>query len=416
MFENVMYTNKTKRSLKLDDLLSEYQRSKKNYKIFIKNKCKLQRMKKKRKKEFKKDFFFLLNQNYNFINIKKPEETYEIWNQHDNLNINLKKYENNENKTLSFLIENLIQENVQCGLLIKKILTGFNTYNYWTKSSFLTRSNGLEILHKVNYMNDNDYYIRFNVNVLTNLLHINILKHNYILAYKIFCLLIRVPSVDLKSLWPIGIEIFSDKNIDLPLNISVDIKRIQYFEWLYTFNTITNVNSANRTGKSLVISNSVWRLGSKFHVPNYVEAYLWYLLEKKEIKKLKEKLEELVLQPPYNNDGITYFIMINCIFENLVEIVNKLLGISNNDDFETNSDAHVLIEKKFANFKENLKEIKSNISKCDNLKFCYSKSHISSQIYDLTVIIDKRFPHLNFLNEINKCNLFIDNSRSDSKS
>ena len=43
---------------------------------------------------------------------------------------------------------------------------------------------------------------RQHINNLTTLLHLQIMKQNWSIAYKIFALLIRFPQVDIRTIWP----------------------------------------------------------------------------------------------------------------------------------------------------------------------------------------------------------------------
>ena len=110
---------------------------------------------------------------------------------------------------------------------LNQFVNNFDTSNRLSKFKFLIESNGLEILPRINEEdntttnnnnnnNDTDSIemihksksaFRQHINNLTTLLHLQIMKQNWSIAYKIFALLIRFPQVDIRTIWPLVIEI-----------------------------------------------------------------------------------------------------------------------------------------------------------------------------------------------------------------
>lgn len=202
----------------------------------------------------------------------------------------------------------------------------------WTTTNVLIQTRGLEVLptfqaslksggnpSRINVM-------KHNIGNLKTLLHLNVLKRNWDTAYKLFCLLIRIPKVDLRSLWPVGIEIllhkYKQQNGDLRTSLP---KHQMFYEWLCSFLVLYNyqplLSDSLRVPRT--ISAPAWRSGSKTHTPLYVVGFLWQLLIDKDYDKLKEKVDELLLEPPYNSDGIFYFLKIVLQLYDAVDLINE---------------------------------------------------------------------------------------------
>lgn len=302
----------------------------------------------------------------------KPEETFEIWHSQNNLNVNLEKQmqfkdvgelideqENGASKSVETSdseAEIESHKNTECQL--NKFISTFDSSDSWTKANLLIRTRGLETLPQANsgedsYSRGTPGFSKYHVTNLRNLLHLNMLRRNWDLAYKVFCLLVRLPHVDIRSIWSLGIEILQQqRNTQRQVqdeSLQLLFKDERFFDWLSSFYIITRSTVSN----SRLVAAPIWRSGSRTHAPLYVITSLWNLLVKGEVLKVLERLEELLLEPPFNTDGAFYFLLALC----------QLAKCFNGEDVATN-----------------LALIKKNLDKCKHYKFEYPKELIEKEL------------------------------------
>ena len=405
MFEDIVYRNAGNEggNQNLGRLLSKYIEIKKFEEIYKQDHSHKTRSKLRKSKYIKKALKVIHRELKKRL---KPEETYEIWHGLDHLNANVEKKKQNNTKSKIRDEDNpsefakKIIERIEAGSenehtsayddydeynhkiqsTLAKFTGAFDSSNHWVKSSFLIRTNGLEVLPTIKQENK-DYVQRQHIGNLKVLLHLNVLRQNWDLAYKIFCLLIRLPSVDIRAIWPIGIEILIRQQEKLTHEGAERItsKDERFYDWLSSFFTIAYVNAAHLDGPSKVSLAPIWRSGSKSHTPLYIVSSLWNLLSKGKYQTLEQRLGELVLEPPYNSDGVFYFLMVLCNIVEATEIVNRFL--KDRTDYidgvvsrAIDSDGVVIsLERLVASIEKNLKM-------CDTLHFVYSKETIDNQI------------------------------------
>lgn len=303
----------------------------------------------------------------------KPEETYEVWHSQRNLNKNLERQ--GKAKTVKEVLEeagtgtgtetetetggeisdsdnldsnsdsgsSMVSEEVENDL--KKFISTFDGSNSWCKANVIIQTRGLEILPQTNNDSDGNFgdgglqkgtvgFNRYHVTNLRNLLHLNMLRRNWDLAYKVFCLLVRLKNVDIRSIWPIGIEILIQQQQRQSYRNSAQLfKDEKFFEWLKSFFIITRSTIRN----SRLVSAPIWRSGSKTHTPLYIITSLWRLMIKNETSKVEDTLDELLLEPPFNTEGVFYFLLAMCKLSNCYkEIVSKDEILSNISSIEKN--------------------------------------------------------------------------------
>ena len=318
----------------------------------------------------------------------KPEETFEVWHQLKNLNVNLDKLA--PPADLESLFHSLDHKEPQPAAKshdhddddddddddtvvtekLKKFTQSFDTSSSTTKSSFFILSNGLEILPS----NTKPSFQRQHIQNLTTLLHINILRKNWNLAYNIFCLLVRFPLVDIRSIWSLGVEIL--KHQQTPSNSL--IKDDKFFEWLSSFYVINHLNSATRLGRSRLTGAPIWRTGSRTLSSLYVVTSLWNMLFKQDYAALRNRLEELLLEPPYDSDGIIYFLLALCKLGEAAELANQ--ANENSDNGGT-----------YTKLTSLMKSVDSDLSKVDSLDFVYPKDFVNRQIVNIMKFVDGDF-------------------------
>ncbi|KAK6456383.1 RNA polymerase I-specific initiation factor-domain-containing protein [Scheffersomyces xylosifermentans] len=413
MFEDVV-SRKTANSAgnqTLNRLLSKYIEIKKFEEIFEKESLTPSARAKFRKSKYTRKALKVIHKE---LRVRlKPEETYEIWHGLDNLNSNIDKrrssnkksqYEDSPEDFARKVLDKIessagdddegAQErdeyedhNSKIHSTLSKFTNEFDRSNHWVKSNFLIRSNGLEVL-PTHSSESPEYVQRQHISNLRTLLHLNMLRRNWPVAYKLYCLLIRLPSVDIRALWPIGIEILrrqhekEGKAESSNKQHTVLDKDDKFFEWLSSFYYITHFNAAYSEGPSRSESAPSWRTGSKTLAPLYVITSLWNLLVKKRFTSLKSKLEELLLVPPYNVDGTCYFLMAMCFLVEAIDVVNGYLKYrwkqeKSGRGTETSS---FELDQATASLEKIVEKLEANLKTCDKLKFIYPKSSIEEQI------------------------------------
>lgn len=315
-------------SSKLTKLLARYKALRKQEELKLKKRPKRQHL-----KQISKE-----------LNTKhRPEETYEIWHEFKHLNVGIESKLNVSEGPG----ENNTDEDDLIGEKLHNFTNLFDTSNHWTKTNFLITTNGLEVLPYENYNSVNSIS-RHHVKNLQTLLHLNVLRRNWQLAYKIFCLLVRTPAVDLRSIWPIGIEILRHCN-------QSGLKEEKFYTWLSSFYATRN-SKPSVYSKLRKTSAPIWRSGSKLNTPLYVVSLLWSVLVKGKYSDLKDRLEELLLEPPYNLDGVFYFLLLLCYLIEAANMVDERMKI-------------FIVQR-----------VRTNLLKCDELNFLYPREIIAGQL------------------------------------
>lgn len=419
MFEDFLsdpkYSNSKKKHKQLQRLLLKYIEVQKFQEIKSNEDLPLQQRQKLNKARTKKKILKKIHEELN--ERLRPEETFEIWHLYKNLNLDRqksgKKYNaNGQGNMTEKLMDDLINSNENDEVeseesdneqsvanQLDRFLNSFDLSSTWTKANFLIKTKGLEVLPHESLETDSSSMIRngnvglrnHHINNLKTLLHVNILRRNWGLAYKIFCLLIRLPKVDIRSLWPLGIEILNRQREETAYD-NKDIKLFKdekFFDWLSSFFIINKHSNTFNLSNTRKISAPIWRSGSRTHTPMYVITSLWGLMIKNKYTRLRDRLDELLLEPPYDTDGVFYFLMALCKLLENFKLANKFSSFGNeapideseNEDsdemddlfFTTKNDIH----KKVI---ENQKVIERNLEKCKELNFEFPKSLLNNEI------------------------------------
>lgn len=278
----------------------------------------------------------------------RPEDTYEMW--YDSSNVNVKGRKEDEDLAQLMNAEDDEDDDDDAQELEDKVIqftNKFDTSNDTTKAKFLIHYHGLEVMPDKNQ--EGSSFMRHHLNNLQTLLHLNVLRKNWALAYKVFCLLVRIPQVDLRALWPIGVEILAHWD-------SNGTKEERFFRWLASF---YSPRQGRISDKAIFATTPVWRCGTQTSAPIYEISYLWRLFEKGENEVLKDKLEELELVPPYSQDGVIHFLRILSLLKDSYESADKDVVIGN------------------------MNKIRQCMEKCDTLRFEYPKESILEQMKEL---------------------------------
>lgn len=359
-----------------------------------------------------------------------PEDTFEEWHKNPNLNVLLNRQIKNANEKSDVGdIANVVNEVKNStengnytsgghdsnesgdsiegnpGIAIQDFLKRFELSDNWVKASYLIKTRGLEVLphgfdrSSSTFASRGMYSIRrHHLKNLKVLLHINILRKRWGAAYKIFCMLIRFPNVDIRSIWPLGIEILSRKREEGAYSSDglASFKDEKFLNWLSSFYSINkHYNSISMNSRKF--SAPVWRLGSKTHSPLYLITSLWTLLVKNKYNALGDKLEELLLEPPYNVDGTFYFLMALCKLLETIELVNKFLRTTETSEaFTLETDGDSLNDNEIRNLPKehiqerihaSIKKIIENLNKCKELSFVFPETVFEAELKKIISIV-----------------------------
>lgn len=194
----------------------------------------------------------------------------------------------------------------------------------WLKDRFLLKLWGLE---KVGDGADviNSSISKQHLRSLTSLLHINILRRRWLVAYKILCLLARFDAVDLRVLWPIATEILLQRIVELLSRGNVSrldvLKEEQFLEWIIlSFPVPIKPFYSTET-----YQGPVFRMCTRTYAPIYVLTLLWELLVKRKYSKLRDMLSDLILLPPYSTDGVFFYLLILCNVAESIHLVSSFV-------------------------------------------------------------------------------------------
>lgn len=284
-----------------------------------------------------------------------PQDAFEVWHEDEAMGESDKP----EEEVLSKKEEDEDTEEISKERL-RKIIKEFDTSTSWYKANFIIQSRGLEVLPTYTHYNNSRLgLLKQHVHNLNILLHLNIMKKNWPMAYKVFCLLIRIPKVDIRSIWPLGIQILLEQN--------QGNKDEKFFLWLLSFFSSNKYIYSRDISRKVHTKNApAWKSGSKSHAPLFVITSLWSLMSKKDYSKVMDSLSELLLEPPYNHEGVFYFLRAMCLICQNTDIVRQM-----GDEDEASIRKKVL---------DSNRKIDEDLKRCEELRFTYPKAHVTEQI------------------------------------
>lgn len=350
MFENkILTTKKTRVQLKQEKILRQHSKSRERIKESIEFKPP-----KKNPKHIRGDLnleFYEDSPELKKVKGLAPEDTYETWVQEPYINQNFNRFldietikkeksSKNESREETSSHEKDEEENdndsgdgeLEPGLEDEESYDGKQRTVDKTKTSIMIKKKGLELLPNIGpdigtadaskyAFSSSMSYTRKHIMVVVKLLHLNILKRNWEIAYRCFSLLIRIHNIDIRSIWPLGVEIITrlaeKEFLESQPEGSIDeyklrtfnssqlkiFKDEQFITWLQNFYGI-NVR-LNPRGNHVPLP---FRMGTRDTPPVYMASLIWSLIMKSNFVKVNEKLSELLLLPPYINDGVYYFL------------------------------------------------------------------------------------------------------------
>lgn len=275
--------------------------------------------------------------------------------------------------------------------------TSFDTLRTWTRDKYQLKVWGLE------NMGDSADHVSASImkqhlHSLTALLHVNILRRNWGLAYKIVCLVVRFDVVDIRALWPLALEVLFRKKEEMRAAGSVLkrelIKEEQFCEWLTSSFPIshTSIHSAYN------FLGPVYRSATRTYAPVYVITFLWELLVQQSYSKLRDMAEDLILQPPYSTDGVFHFILALTNIGECVHLASFYINfdrnvgsISDNEDIGDLAEDMMLMGSKEtikARIINNIKSASKLLGNCQALGFTYPDALIQEELKNLMSVLD----------------------------
>ncbi|KAH3903285.1 uncharacterized protein SCODWIG_03848 [Saccharomycodes ludwigii] len=282
----------------------------------------------------------------------KPENTYEWWfdngnnskNDHEAKFQKKKKKKGGDNHVRP--IDRQVVNSKRVKKLTKKVINsaefagGENT-KHNTKNKELTILLN-EILKRENSSADNITILNRNflnkhVYNLITMWHMAIYGQDWNRCYKIFSILIRLPKIDIRSIWSLGVVTLKnaqqriDSDFSAENNNNNNKKYIDFLEWL---STVFSSKTIFRQSTNYFL-DPVWRSGSTKHTPIYIYSWLWSLLietaasstssltrksygiadddstaiDLDKIQWIIDKINEMCLVPPFMDDSMIWYIL-----------------------------------------------------------------------------------------------------------
>ena len=271
-----------------------------------------------------------------FKRYEKPQETYEIWNDNNPEDERaIRKRVPLQKDIVTFNDIRRVEEKSR-----REVQKRFAHVGRRILEKFNNIADGYEIIgtnRKVSTRGDqtvienNDTIdVRF-IKVLTNLLYLNVYRQEWSTAYRIFAILVRLPKVDIRSLWVAGVRILSaleSKEHETGSSVGDHSfpRSLRFLEWM---SKVYSTRGNFIQGRNYKL-DPVFRAGSRTHTPKYTLALLWkHLIRTSEVMKralyghgtsitweastraleeLIERISELVLRPPFMEDPEVWFI------------------------------------------------------------------------------------------------------------
>ncbi|CCG23156.1 Rrn11 RNA polymerase I subunit [Candida orthopsilosis Co 90-125] len=271
----------------------------------------------------------------------------------------------------------------------------FDTQNTATKAQFFIESSGMEIMPN-QCVSSTHSILNRHINNINTLLHINILRQNWEMSYKLFCIMIRFPMVDIRSIWPLGIEILTQLGTRKSSSPAT-MKITKFFNYLNSFFTIGYRNTISIERSDRLSIAPAWRSGTRSLTPMYLITSLWHLFVQQEYEQILNKILELILEPPYHREGVLYFIVALCYLCQCCSAVNHFALQHDLDKFNETG-ATYRSKKECLNFLNlNWSKIESNVNKCKEFNFELPVSELKTQwesivikLYEVNKSIENR--------------------------
>lgn len=339
-----------------------------------------------------------------------PEETFEVWHK------DLESHDEGFEAQMLELIDTIgSDEDLGSGSEDEDYVDGkLDSYeraddisNSLYKASFLVKKMGLEQLPESPYatvaqkrLETPQSIRRKHIGNLKVLLHMSILRKKWLLAYKIFCLVIRIPSVDIRALWPLGVEILAQQRQqrqNVPNAVAFS-KEERFYEWLLAFATTNKSFDKDKEATRLRTSSApAFRTSSRSHTALHVITSLWMLMAKNAIHEVVEKIQDLVLQPPYDSEGVLYFILAMCSMSLAIKLADRFIFFDERDEFEDDDDFDLaaldLKEHIRQLYNEHVQQVNHFLQTCEKLGYVYPHDFVEGELNELLAKMEESGRH-----------------------
>lgn len=311
----------------------------------------------------------------------KPQKSYERWfNITKNGNANFTKANNNNNTNNKKRIRKPFQKKQisykKFNNIVNKTRKRLNLNNTHHSHRQITMINAMingQI--KLNDKNLSDVPASDqHIKILINLLYQNVFQNNWDLSYKIFAILIRLPRIDIKSIWHLGCKILS--------NCIDKINLLDYLNWLHSFYSTKNNFIQNRNYRN----DPVFREGSRTHTPQFSITWIWENLINcydniEQLDELIEKINELMLLPPFMDDSQIWFILSMCHFCKANCISQQLNQLNNNGNNDINMEYQN--SKLEINLQSSITQVNLQLQKCTDMEI--PRDYIQRQLQNMEI-------------------------------
>ena len=355
-----------------------------------------------------------------FKRYEKPQETYEIWNDNNPEDERvIRKRVPLQTDIVTFNDIRQVEEKSR-----REVQRRFAHVGKRFLEKFDNMADGYEIIgtnRKVSKRGDqtvienNDTIdVRF-IKVLTDLLYLNVYRQEWSIAYRIFAILVRLPKVDIRSLWVVGIKILSaleaqEHETESTVGDQSFPRSLRFLEWM---SKVYSTRGNFIQGRNYKL-DPVFRAGSKNHTPKYTLALLWKRLIRsseamkralddhrasttwesstRALEELIERLSELVLRPPFMEDPEVWFIYSMCY---LVKADNLSQRILRRRQLAESYNA-LQTEPQNNEVDESIELLKKCLKTCDEKSrgaFVYPKRMIDREIRDIELRVYGEVDH-----------------------
>lgn len=267
----------------------------------------------------------------------------------------------------------------------------------WAVDRFLIMSWGWEVPGA--WQDASDYsLIKLHLRSLRLLLHASILKKQWKAAYKVLTVLLRFEFVDKRAIWPLALEILTQRKYELEnlrsLLKTESNKEFQFLDWIQLSYPASRVKVIQKR----TYQGPVYRSGSRTHAPLSLITGLWNLLIEQKYSRVRDDIDDLLLHPPYSTDGSYWFLLaMCCMSENvhLVKFYNKYDLCSGffedlDDCGDLSNDPGLLSSKESikARIFSNNTQARKMLDHCDKLGFSYPKEEVEAQLNEAWTTLD----------------------------
>lgn len=259
----------------------------------------------------------------------------------------------------------------------------------WAIDRFIAMSWGWDVAGASHDISDYSL-IKLHVRSLRILLHASILKRKWQSAFKVFCVLVRFDWVDKRAIWPLGMEILTQRKRELlavrklpKLEMNKETQFLEWISLLYPAARVKFISTRTYQGP-------VYRSGSRTHAPLSIITGLWHLLVEQKYSRVRELLDDMLLHPPYASDGAYPFLLAMCCMAENQSLINMFQKFDLCGGFfeDTQEVGDLADEPGLLSSKETMKtrifnnnaQTRKMLDECDKLGFQYPREELEARL------------------------------------